>query len=158
MRGGNRRYEIDRLEMPELEAMGKLARRKVLYNAAKIIALRVRIIAPDSGKSHKGKLKKTITYRAFANGLKSQVASKAPHAHLVHDGTKRHNIFAHSRETAQDNWRLYHGSTRSAVHHPGSKAQPFLIEARDQTRDEVERGMKQDMEDILAEIAAGGTG
>ena len=157
IKGGNKRYELDRLEMPELEAIEKVARRKVMYNAAKIIALRVRKIAPDSNRRHKGKLKRTIRYRAYANGLKSKVASKAPHAHLVHDGTKAHNIFAKTPETAKANWRLYHGSTRSPVHHPGSKAQPFLLDARDQTREEVERGMRRDMDEALAAIAAGAT-
>jgi len=143
--------------MPDLEAIEKIARRKVMYNAAKIVALRVRQIVPVSGKRHKKRLSKTIRYRAFANGLKSQVAAKAPHAHLVHDGTKAHQIFAKTPESAQANWRIYHGSTKSPANHPGARAQPFLIEARDQTRNEVEAQMRKDMEEIAAAIAAGET-
>jgi len=148
---------LDRLEMPDLEAIEKIARRKVMYNAAKIVALRVREIVPVSNRNHKGKLVKSIRYRAFASGLKSQVAAKAPHAHLVHDGTKAHQIFAHTPESAQDGWRIYHGSVSSPANHPGAKAQPFLLDARDQTRNDVEEQMRKDMEEIAAAIAAGET-
>jgi HK97 gp10 family phage protein len=157
-KGGQKRFMLDKLEMPELEALEKIARRKVMYNAAKIVALRVREIVPVGAQKHKNKLSKSIRYRAFADGLKSQVASKAPHAHLVHDGTKAHDIRAHSHETARSGWMFYHGSERSTVHHPGAQGFPFLIEARDQTIHEVEEGMRRDMEEALAEIAAGGTG
>ena len=41
------------------------------------------------------------------------------------------------------------------VNHPGSRAQPFLLEAEAATRPDVERVLKQGAEAALAEIAAG---
>ena len=152
---GQKRFDLGKLEMPELEAIEKIARRKIMYTAAKIIALRARKIVPVSRKKYKGKLSKTIRYRAYSNGLKSKAYSRSPHAHLVHDGTASHKIRDHSKETARAGWRYYHGSTRRAVNHPGARAQPFFEEAREQTRGEVEKAMREGMEAAAAAVAAG---
>ena len=152
---GQYRYMLDRLEMPELEAIAVKARRKILYEAAKVVALRARLLAPDSGKKHKGKLRKTIRYRSL-NAWQGAVYSKAPHAHLVHDGTKAHGISARTPETARANWRFYRNSTETVVNHPGARAQPFLTDARDQTIDLVEKVMRDGLEAAAAEVAAGG--
>ena len=155
IKGGNKRYDLEKLEMPDLLAIEPKARRKIMYEAAKIIALKVRQIAPDSGIRHKGKLNKTISYRALAGGVKSQVSAKAPHAHLVHDGTKAHGISAKTPESARANWRFYRNSTETVVQHPGARAQPFLIDARDQTQAEVEQVMRDGVEAAIAEVVSG---
>lgn len=153
---GQKRYMLDRLEMPDLLAIEVKARRKIMYQAAKVVALRARQIAPDSGKKHKRKLSKTISYRTLASGVKAAIAAKAPHAHLVHDGTKAHGISARTPETARANWRFYRNSTETVVNHPGAIAQPFLTNAWDETRSKVEQVMRDGLDAAAAEVAAGG--
>jgi HK97 gp10 family phage protein len=138
-----RKFRLDKLEVPELEELAPKTRRKVMRPAARVVALRAREIAPDSGRSHKRKLNKSIRYQTQRAGLEGVVAAKAPHAHLVHNGTKPHDI-AIPRE-----------NPHTIAHHPGAKAQPFLIDAAEQTRDEVERVLRDGARAAAEEIAAG---
>ena len=147
-------FRVDKLEVPELDAVTAKIRRKVMRPAVKLVAERVREIAPDSGRAHKGKLKKSIRYQVLDKGNKGEVKSTSPVAHLVHDGTAAHQITPSSSPSLMFTGRtgLIHAKL---VNHPGSRAQPFLLEAEAATRPDVERVLKEGAEAALAEIAAG---
>jgi HK97 gp10 family phage protein len=147
-------YRVDKLEVPELDTVTAKIRRKVMRPAVKLVAEKVREIAPDSGRAHKGKLKKSIRYQVLDRGNKGEVKSTSPVAHLVHDGTAAHQITPSNAPALMFAGRtgLVHAK---AVNHPGSRAQPFLLEAEAATRPDVERVLKQGAEAALAEIAAG---
>lgn len=146
-----RKYRLDKLEMPELEEIVPKARRKIMRQGVKIIALKVREIAPDSGIRHKGKLNKTIRYQVTRGGLEGVVAAKAPHAHLVHNGTKAHQIPAPKDPLKwRSVWYFYPG--HRPVKHPGSRPQPFLLEAAEQTRPQVEQALRDGVEAAIREV------
>lgn len=138
-----RKYRLDRLEIPELEEMTPKIRRRVMRPAARVVALKVRAIAPDSGRRHKSKLNKTIRYQVRRGGLEGVVAAKAPHAHLVHNGTKPHDI------------PIPRENPHTIAHHPGARAQPFLLDAARQTRGEVEQVLRDGARAAMEEIANG---
>ena len=148
-----RTFRIDELEFPDLPEIPIKLRRKVMYQAAKVVALRARILAPDSGVAHKGKLKRSITYGSQNYGLEGVVKSKDPISWLVHNGTKAHLIPAPKDPVKlKKMWRLYPGG--KPVHHPGMRAQPFLVEAGEATKDEVERVLKEGAEAAMAEAVS----
>ena len=149
-----KKYRLDRLEMPDIEAMEPKLRSKVMRQAVRVVALRARQIVPVRS----GKLKKSLSYGVLKGGLTGKVnarAKYAPHAHLVHDGTRPHDIRAKTPEAAQSAWRFYHGSTATVLHHPGARANPFLLKAAEDTRGEVEAKMREVAEQVLAEVAEG---
>ena len=152
LKGGQKRFDLARGEMPDVLALPGKIRRKVMREAARVVALDVRETAPDSGIRHKGKLRKSIRYQVLQGGLIGQVSSKAPHAHLVHDGARPHEINAKSPESAKAGWRFYAGG---AVHHPGQKAQPFLVESAERKQAQIEQVLHDGAAAALAEIAAG---
>lgn len=143
-------YRLDRLEMPKIEELEPRLRSKVMRQGARVVALEARRIAPRRS----GRLAKSIKYYVRRGGLEGKVVPKnAPHAHLVHDGTKPHDIYAKTPESARRGWRFYHGSTKVAVHHPGARPHPFLVEAGERSRDDVERVMLEKAKEVLGEIA-----
>ena len=153
--GAQKTYRLDKLEMPDILALEPKLRAKVMYQGVKVITLYVREHAPDSGIKRKGKLKKTIRNKVKNYGREGYVLAKAPHAHLVHDGTAAHRIYARSKESARSGWRFYRGSTSRPVKHPGARAQPFLTEAGEIMRPEVEQIMAETAAIVTAEVAAG---
>ena len=148
-------YRLDQGEVPDLEGFATKFRRKIMYAASKVVALKARVLAPDSGIARKGKLKRTIRYGAQDRGWEGYVKTKAPHAHLVHDGTEPHQILARTKESARAGWMWYRGSTLWPVRHPGAKAQPFLDDAAEQTKGEIEKTMQEKALEVAQEIAEG---
>lgn len=147
-----RRYRLDRFEMPDILAMEPKARKRVMRAGLKIARAEARGLAPVRS----GRLKKALSYSVQRGGVKGKVkAPKAPHAHLVHDGTAAHRIYAKTKESARRGWRWYRGSTRRAVKHPGARSNPFLVEAGERSRPEIEKAMLQAGREVLAEIAGG---
>lgn len=145
-------YNLGKLEMPDILKLAPETRKKVLREGARVIALEARRLAPDSGRKHKNKLNKTIGYRARRNGLEMAVVVTAPHSHLVHDGTRAHTVTPTSLEAARRGWRFYHGSM-SPIAHPGARSQPFLTDAGENKRAEVEEVLIQGAMVAWAEIA-----
>ena len=140
--------------MPDILALEPKMRKKVMRVAAKIARNEAREIVPVRS----GRLKKALTYNVDRGGLSGKVKAvkaKAPHAHLVHDGTKAHDIYAKTAESARAGWRYYRNSTETPVRHPGAKAQTFLVEAGEQARPEIERAMVAKANEVLAEVAEG---
>lgn len=145
-------YNLGKLEMPDILSLAPEIRKKALAQGAKVIAVEARKTAPDSGHSHKNKLNKSITYRARNNGLEMAVVVKAPHAHLVHDGTRAHPIKPKTLESARAGYRFYGGSM-NAIRHPGARSQPFLTEAGESKRGEVEQVMRETAVEVMNAIA-----
>jgi HK97 gp10 family phage protein len=148
----NNVYNLGKLEMPDIVSLAPEIRKKVLAKGAQVIAVEARKTAPDSGYSHKNKLNKSISYRARNSGLQMAVLAKAPHAHLVHDGTRAHPIKPKTPESARAGYRFYRGSM-AAIQHPGAKAQPWLVDAGENKRPEVEQVMREKAIEVLAAIA-----
>jgi len=146
-----RRYRLDKLEMPALEDLAPKARRKVMRQGVKIIAIKARELAPDSGVRHKNKLKRSIRYQVLQGGLQGVVSSKAPHAHLVHNGTRAHEVPAPKDPAKFRAVWWFHPGGRPAKH-PGSRPNPFFVDAAEQTRDEVERALKEATEAAIREV------
>jgi len=139
-------YRLDKGEIPNLEVLTPKVRRKVMRAGVRIVALKTRTLIPDSGRSHKNKLKKSITYGTKAYGFTGYVRSKAPHAHLVHDGVAPHVIKPVKKKV------LFLGFTITrSVRHPGYRGNPFLTDAAEQTKSEMAAMMKQKMDEVLNE-------
>jgi HK97 gp10 family phage protein len=145
-------FNLNKLEMPDLLSLAPEIRKKVLARGAYVIAIEARKTAPDSGYSHKNKLNKSITFRSRNNGLAMAVVVKAPHSHLVHDGTRAHPIAPKTLESARRGYRFY-GGTMNPVQHPGSRSQPFLTDAGESQRPKVEQVMRERAIEVLELIA-----
>jgi hypothetical protein len=91
-------------------------------------------LAPDSGKSHNSKLNKTIHGSTDQRGLRGVIKALAPHAHLVHEGTKPH--ITPGKEHVLAIPLNGHLIFRRVTQHPGSRANPFLTNALEQSKDE----------------------
>lgn len=137
--------------MPELEEIAPRARRKIMRKAVRVGALEVRRTAPDSGRKHKGKLSKSIRYDVLDKGLTGRIKARAPHAHLVHDGTKAHMIPAPKDPLRRRKaFPLFAGG--HAERHPGARANPFLVRAAKRMRPEMEQVLRDGVREALAEV------
>jgi len=147
-----KQYRLDKLEMPDILAMEPKLRKKVMREGVKIAREQARQEVPVRS----GHLKKALRYSVGRGGVEGKVrAPKAPHAHLVHDGTAAHTITATSKESARRGWKWYRGSIHRKVRHPGARAQPFLVDAGENARPEIEAAMARRGQEVLAEVAAG---
>lgn len=149
-----KQYRLDKFEMPDILSMEPKLRAKVMRAAVKIARNAARALVPVRS----GRLKKALTYSVGRGGVTGKVKSpkaKTPYAHLVHDGTKAHEIHATTPETARAGWRIYHGSMHTTVKHPGARGTPYLVEAGEQSRPEIERAMLDRAREVLAEVASG---
>lgn len=130
------------------------ALRPALGKAATIVAKKARSLAPTGeGMTPDGRprphLKKTIKktrvkYYPSTETLLAVVGPEknaAPHAHLVHDGTRPHEITL-SRPLVLNNVVLPPGFV---IHHPGAKADPFLQQAVTLTRGAVVSKLKTEI-------------
>lgn len=108
-------------------------------------------------------LKKTITKTRAKVAKKTGTVyvvvgperNKAPHSHLVHDGTAPHDITL-SKPLVLQNTVLPAGTV---IHHPGAKAQPFLADAVEATRSQcqqiLQRSIAAGIEKEAAKLAGG---
>lgn len=145
-------FNLAKLEMPDILSLAPEIRKKVLRPGARVIAVEARRTAPDSGKSHKHKLNKSIGYRSRNEGREMAIVVKAPHAHLVHDGTSPHTIKPKTPESAKRGWRWYPGGR--PVQHPGARAQPFLTDAGESKRGEVMQVLREKAVEVMNAIAS----
>lgn len=153
-----RKYRLDRLEMPDFEELEPKARRRIMRQAVRVAALKARALAPASSNTHrgmkmgvKGKLNRSIAYSVHDRGLTGKVKAKAPHAHLVHDGTRPHVIPAPKDPIKRKRaFPFYAGG--HPIKHPGSRAQPFLVQAGEQVRPEMEQIMRDGVLEAAQEV------
>jgi HK97 gp10 family phage protein len=154
-----RKYRLDKLEMPELEAMEPIARKYVMREGLKVIVLYLRANVPDSGTKHKGKLNKSIRYNVKAGGLIGTVRAVAPHAHLVHEGVPhRRGVEPNKRRQPPVKALLIPGiGFRASASAGPMPANPFLLRAAEETRDEMDGVMRHAMTEAATMVAAGAT-
>jgi hypothetical protein len=147
-------YDLMLGEMPDFDEIPNKLRRKIMRKAAKAVAVEVRKIVPDSGRAHKGKLKKSIRYEVLKGGDEGRVYSTAPHAHLVHDGVKGGTYTAREGHVMV----FYIGSEphfTKTIHYKSQPGRPFFVETAARMRPELERILTEGADEALAEIAAG---
>lgn len=152
-----RKYRLDKLELPDLEALEPIARRAAFRAGVKVVALWLRANVPDSGVKHKGKLNKSIRYNVQAGGLTAKVKATAPHAHLVHEGTKgprKVTLNARRQEPAKalniPGVGFRHSATAGRM-----PANPFLLKAAEETREDMEQVIKEAVEAAAAAVVEG---
>jgi len=145
-----KRYSLERMELPDLEAIPNTVRRKAMRQAVKPVAQRARKEAPVGPRRGPGKLAKTIRYSVRKGGRVGVVKAMARHAHLVHDGTKPHEI--RSRHGKMMAMRIGGRMVMArAVHHPGARANPFMTRALERSLPEVEAALRAAGEEGIEE-------
>jgi len=152
-----RKYRLDKLEMPDLEAMAPAIRKVVMREALKYMVTYLRAHVPDSGVKHKGKLNKSIRYNVQADGLTAKIKATAPHAHLVHEGTKGPRKVALNTRRSEPAKALSipgvgfrHSATAGRM-----PANPFLLKAAEETREDMEQVIKEAVEAAAAAVVEG---
>lgn len=145
-------YRLDKLECPPLEELEPKIRRRIMRRAVRIAGQRARELVPDSGVAHKSKLRKSIRWDVLDAGMTGRVKAKAPHAHLVHDGTKPHTIPAPKDPLKRRKaFPLFAGGR--AMRHPGARPNPFLVRAAEETLPHVIEAMYAGAQEALAEMS-----
>lgn len=92
--------------------------------------------------------KKVKQYKKAAVGVVGPFYRKAPHAHLVHDGTRPHEITLPAGKSFRiDGGALMRGPR--VFKNPGAKANPFLMEAWQQSRSPCLGAMTKSFKDFF---------
>lgn len=132
--------------------------RKGLRAAGQVVLKEARKRAPrgdgTGGFDNRKPLRKALTKKIKVSLTKGQTfaivgprSRDAPHAHLVHSGTRRHEI-----GQAGQILRIGDGVARGAFDHPGAKADPFLENAFNATRlrqrSLLEDGIRRELERV----------
>lgn len=111
----------------------------VVRKHARRLAPRGKGPAVNSKGNKRKRLAQSIRTRILKKGMDGAVYATAPHAHLVHGGTKPHNMAAKGARVFKIGGHIIR--TKS-LHHPGAKAQPFLTDAAEQSRGEIATAIK----------------
>lgn len=151
-----RKYRLDKLELPDLEALEPIARRAAFRAGVKVVALWLRANVPDSGVKHKGKLNKSIRYNVQAGGLTAKIKATAPHAHLVHEGTKGpRKVTLNTRSSEPKALNIPGIGFRHSAVAGRMPANPFLLKAAEETREDMEQVIKEAVEAAAAAVVEG---
>lgn len=129
-------------------------RKKVVSAAANCVKRNVRRVVPRGGTRTDAawvargdyRLFRTIFSYVSPDARTAAVTAKSRHAHLVHEGTKPHEI-APRRVT-----HLAIGGTSlvtGPVQHPGAKAQPFLLWGAENAKSEIPAAMEIAREKVI---------
>lgn len=95
-------------------------------------------------------LVKSMFGRVEQGGLQGVVGAKAPHAHLVHEGTAAHAVTLHgARALAIPSGG--HVVYRGSAEHPGSRANPWLKESLERSGDALAGMLRHAGEAALSE-------
>lgn len=152
-------YRLDKFEQPDMEALVPSVRRVVMREALKHVQQWLRGHVPDSGVKHKGKLNKSIRVSVYYGGLVGKVRATAPHAHLVHEGTRgprKVTLNVRRAEPAKALSIPGVGYRHSAMA-GRMPANPYLTRAEKTLRPAIEAIMQAGTEAALAAYAEGGT-
>lgn len=121
-------YTVD---FPAPDHVSEELLRQVMPDLVEIVAERAREIVPR----RRGTLGNSIETRVEEEGARGAVAATARHAHLVHEGTTHHPLRATGRAMV-----IATGAglqLRKSAEHPGTRAQPFLRDALEQSGPEI---------------------
>lgn len=138
----------------ELAAAIRLAPRETLPQIKNAISRSIELVqnkamrkAPVNKQSGGGNLRQSI--KTYIYPLKGRVVAEAKYAAAVETGTKPHIIRARGRVLANTRTGQFFGKT---VHHPGTRAQPYMRPAVDESKDEIIRNFKTAMLNVLKVI------
>ena len=140
-----------RVTFPDAERVSRGLLKSLLPDMVHLVAVRARERAPRQS----GKLAESIEERVEDEGPRGVVAATARHAFIVHQGTESHPEVAKNSRALT----IYGGNSgrpvfRKSMQHPGTKGQPFLTDAMEQSKAEIgqalqgnEKALKQAIED-----------
>lgn len=136
------------VQLPQSDAVSAAAAKAAMPHIVRVVAEEAARRAPV-GRTKR--LKDSIEGKVDQGGRRGVVAATAPHAHLVHEGTKAHATALKRRSKARALAIPVRGRLvfRHSAEHPGSKRQPFLTEAVTHSRGQIERVLRQHGEQII---------
>lgn len=136
-----KQYRLDRGEGPDVTQISAAVVKAAMPTILDVIAEKTRELAPRSGAQHRATLSEHIETRIERGGERGVVAAVSPHAHLVHDGTKRHLIGTKKRGMPIP---MGGGAViRRGALHPGSKANPFMVNALEQSQGAISEALEE---------------
>jgi hypothetical protein len=120
-------YRIEMKDPATVAGKAQRAAIRVLVDEAK---REIEVRTPE----RRGTLRKGVYGEVIDGGESGRVGAKARHAHLVHDGTRAHDI-APRRQDRKAVSFVAGGKriTRRRVSHPGTRANPWVQDAVDET-------------------------
>lgn len=113
--------------------------RRVMPRVTDLIAGKARQLAPK----RTGKLMRSIVTKMQQGGEVGIVAAKAPHAHLIHEGVKPHEVTLEKKKAMKfvSDGKVF--IRKLVKHHPGIvHPTPFLTDAADQSKGDVDAILK----------------
>lgn len=120
-----------RVDLPNARAVSRETLRELMPQMVEVVKSEALERTPV-GKTRN--LVKSIFGRVEQGGMQGAVGSKAPHAHLVHEGTKAHAVTLHgARALAIPSGG--HVVYRSSAQHPGTRANPWLKQSLESSSD-----------------------
>lgn len=130
-----RGYEI---KFPEARKVSQGLLKSLLPEMVELVAIRARAIAPRQS----GGLAESIEGRVEEEGPRGVIAATARHAFIVHQGTKAHTALAKDSKALT----IYSGASgrpvlRKSMQHPGTKGQPFLTDAVEESKGPILSGL-----------------
>ncbi len=131
-----RGYEI---KFPEAKKVAQGLLKSLLPDMVELVAIRARADAPRQS----GGLADSIEGRVEEEGPRGVIAATARHAFIVHQGTKAHGPVLTKDSKALT---IYSGASgrpvlRKSMQHPGTKGQPFLLDALEESKGAILQGL-----------------
>lgn len=128
-----RGYTVD---FPEAQGVSLALVKSLLPDIVHVVAVRARQKAPRRS----GDLAESIEERVEEDVPRGVVAATARHSFIVHEGTKSHPVAARDSKALT----IWSGGIvmRKSAEHPGTKGQPFITEAVEESRTEIAQGLQ----------------
>ena len=149
-----RRLKID---LVDVDALSDDVRRASMAAVANLVRKYARRRTPMSkgkalrkdGVTKRTKLRQSIGTRVSKDGKNAVVYAKAPHARIIHDGTKAHQLIAKGHHAnIGGHW------VTGPIMHPGQPGVPYLVQGAEDARSEVPAVLKGVAEKIALRKAA----
>ena len=126
------------VKFPEAERVSRELVKSLLPDAVHLVATRARANAPRQT----GGLAESIEERVEEDVPRGAVAATARHSFIIHQGTKSHPAMAKNSRALT----IYTGGAgvvfRKSMEHPGTKGQPFLTDAIEDSRQEIAQALQ----------------
>jgi hypothetical protein len=92
-----------------------------------------------------GKLVRSLYGMVDRGGRRGVVAAKSPHAHLVHEGVQAHSLKPKRKDRGSFLVipTMLGPLVRRSAQHPGYGGLPFLTDAAEQSRGEIDRALRE---------------
>jgi hypothetical protein len=136
-----------RVDLPNAQAVSRETLRALMPQMVEVLKAEALERTPI-GKTRN--LVKSIFGRVERDGMQGAVGSKAPHAHLVHEGTRAHPVplyGARALSIPSGGHVVYRGSAE----HPGSRANPWLKQSLESSGDALAGMLRHAGEAALSE-------